>query len=303
VENAWDYPRPPAAERCPRLANALQAMAAELASARRECRERERQVGQLRASHDALAVELAESRARLVNAADAERRRLERDLHDGVQQDLIAIRLRLDEAVEAIEADRAHAEQMLMTVGAQLGAAVDSLRSLARGIYPALLRDRGVADALRSAALRLPIPVTVEHVTDRWSERVEVAVYFCCLEALQNVTKHAGAGVTARVSFWHKRGSLHFGVQDDGSGFELRDIPLGSGLTNMRDRIAAVGGTLAIASRAGHGTTVRGRVPVAPEAPPLEQDRGAGCAAVGRQRDENAGMKALVERESRAAIR
>ena len=281
METVWDYPRPSAVNPGPRLANALQAMAAELASARRECRESERQVGQLRASRDALAAELAESRARLVDMSDAERRRLERDLHDGIQQDLIAIRLRLDDAVEALKADPAHAEQMLITVGTQLDDALGSLRSLARGIYPALLQDRGVAEALRSAALRLPIPIrVVDPGADRWSERVEIAVYFCCLEALQNVTKHAGAGVTVSVRLWQEKGSGHFQVQDDGSGFDLRDTPPGSGLTNMRERIAAIGGTLAIASRAGHGTTVRGRVPFAPHAPAIEQDSApAGCAA------------------------
>jgi signal transduction histidine kinase len=263
MESVWDYPRPPATERRSRLAIAQQAMAAELASARREYTESQRLVAQLRASRDALAVELAESRARLVDTTDAERRRLERDLHDGIQHDLLGIRLKLDDAVAMIKAHPARAEHMLITLGAKLDDALESLRSLARGIYPALLGYRGVAEALRSAALRLPIPVTVvDRGAGRWSEQVEIAVYFCCLEALQNVTKHAGAGVTARVRLWHENGSVHFQVRDDGSGFELRDTHPGNGLTNMRDRIAAIGGTLAITSRAGQGTTVRGRVPV-----------------------------------------
>jgi signal transduction histidine kinase len=268
-----------------RLARALQAMSAELARVRRECRESEHRVAQLLASRDALAAELAESRTRLVDTADAERRRLERDIHDGVQQDLTAIRLRLEDAVEAIKADPADGEQMLMSIGAHVDHAIGSLRSLARGIYPALLQDRGVPEALRSAALRLPIPVSVvDRGVGRYLERVEVALYFCCLEALQNVTKHAGAGVTAHVCLSHEKGSLHFRVQDDGSGFEFSRSPAGSGLTNMRDRIAAVGGTLAIASRAGQGTTVSGRVPVAPEAPAVARELGFRALRVDRAR-------------------
>lgn len=251
-----------------RLAGALQAMSAEMVRLRRECRESQQRVAQLRANHDALAVELAASRTRLVDIADAERRRLERDIHDGVQQDLIAIRLKLEDAVEAIRADRADGEKMLTSIGAQVDRTIGSLRSLARGIYPALLQDRGVPEALRSAALRLPIPVSVvERGVGRYHERVEVALYFCCLEALQNVTKHAGAGVSANVVLSQEKDSLHFRVQDDGSGFELGRSPAGSGLTNMRDRIAAVGGMLAIASGAGQGTTVSGSVPVAAEPP------------------------------------
>ena len=266
MENVWDYPRPRAVEPDARLANALQAMAGELASARRECRERERQLRLLRSSRDALRAELTESRTRLVDTAYAERRRLECDLHDGIQQDLIAIRLRLDDAVDAIKADPAQAEQMLIALGAQLDDALGSLRSLARGIYPALLQDRGVAEALRSAVRRLPIPISViDCDAGRWPERVEIAVYFCCLEALQNVTKHAGAGVSARLRLWQEQDSVHFHVQDNGSGFELMDTASRSGLANMRDRIAAVGGTLAITSRPGQGTTVRGRVPIAPK--------------------------------------
>jgi signal transduction histidine kinase len=106
----------------------------------------------------------------------------------------------------------------------------------------------------------------VDRGVARCAERIEVAVYFCCLEALQNVAKHAGPGVSANVRFWQKNGSLHFRVHDDGGGFEVGATLPGSGLTNMRDRIATVGGTLAITSRAGHGTTLVGRVPVAPEA-------------------------------------
>ena len=251
-----------------RLARALLAMSAELARARRECHESERRAAQLRASRDALAVELAETRARVFDAADAERRRLERDIHDGLQQDLTAIRLRLERAIEVIRADPPNGQQMLIPVGADVDHAIGSLRSLARGIYPALLRDRGVPEALRSAALRLPIPVSiVDRDVGRYLERVEVAIYFCCLEALQNVTKHAGDGVTAKVCLSYEKGSLRFRVQDDGNGFEPGRNHAGSGLANMRDRIAAVGGTLAFTSRPGQGTTVSGRVPVAAEAP------------------------------------
>lgn len=208
--------------------------------------------------------DLAASRTRLVEAAHAERQRIERDLHDGVQQDLVGLRIKLDMALDALRADPTRAERVIVSMGRQMDDALDALRSVARGIYPPLLGQRGVAEALRSAARRSPLPVSV--IADglgRYPEDIEVAVYFSCLEALQNVSKHAGAGASARVRLREQAGVLCFTVSDGGAGFDPAAVEDPHGLLNMRDRLEAVGGTLSVSSRCGRGTTVRGEVPVA----------------------------------------
>jgi signal transduction histidine kinase len=206
----------------------------------------------------------AESRARLVEAALAERRRLERDLHDGVQQDLVGIRIKLDLVASAVRADRAEAEQLLRALGEQLDDALRNLRAFAHGIYPVVLRERGLPDALRSAALNVAAPVSVRAFdVGRHAEAIEVAVYFCCLEALQNATKHAGPEVPVTIKLSERRGSLRFEVRDIGCGFDLSSSAGGNGLLNMRDRIEAIGGRLVIGSVPGLGTSVKGSVPVA----------------------------------------
>jgi signal transduction histidine kinase len=219
---------------------------------------------QLQADLVASTRELAASRVRLMKTADAERRRLERDLHDGVQQQLLGLRIKLDLAADAIRTEPAEGQRMLASVGRQIDDVLASLRSLARGIYPTVLTERGLADAIRSAARNSPQPVTVRATgLRRYPQDVEVAVYFCCLEALQNVAKHSGAGVPATVRLWEADATVGFEVRDGGGGFDGRTIKRGSGLTNMRDRLEAVGGSLTVTSAPGAGTVVAGRVAVA----------------------------------------
>jgi signal transduction histidine kinase len=212
----------------------------------------------------AAARDLVASRGRLVDMAHAERRRLERDLHDGVQQHLVGIRIKLDLAAETIKEDPTQGEQVLASVGRQLDDVLQEVRSLARGIYPSLLSERGVVEALRAAGRSAPTPVSV-HASSvgRYAEEIEVAVYFCCLEALQNVIKHAGPDAGARIGLAEEGPLLRFHITDSGVGFNSDGTAHGAGLTNMRDRIEAVDGRLEVISREGHGTTVRGVVPVA----------------------------------------
>jgi signal transduction histidine kinase len=209
---------------------------------------------------------LAASRMRLVEAADMERQRIERDIHDGVQQQLVALRIKLELAADTLNDQPARAQEMIATIGRQMDDVLDGLRSLARGIYPSILPQRGLADALRSAAQRAPVPVLVRaQGLERYAEEVEAAVYFCCLEAMQNVAKHAGPGAEAAVRLREDGRRLEFEVTDTGIGFDPRSAQPGSGLVNMKDRIEAIGGRLTIRSRRGDGTSICG---VAPAAPP-----------------------------------
>jgi signal transduction histidine kinase len=206
---------------------------------------------------------LAASRARIIEAAHSERRRLERDLHDGVQQMLVGLRIRLDLAAEAIARDPRLATRELATIGDEMDQLLETVRSLARGIYPAILHDLGLGEALKSAARRSPARTSVSIETPRrYPEDVEVAIYFCCVEALQNVVKHAGAQASAAVRVWEDDQGLSFEVRDSGCGFDPDRVPLGSGVLNMRDRLEALGGRLAVSSRPGGGTTVHGSIPL-----------------------------------------
>ncbi len=216
--------------------------------------------------------ELQASRARLVAAATAERRRIERDLHDGAQQHLVALAVGLRLLRDGIPADSPDIE-LLDELDRGARDAVAALRDLAHGIYPPLLRDAGLAAALRAVATRTPLDVTVtSDGPDRAVEAVEAAVYFCCLEALQNVAKHAAhAHVTIRLAA--RDGELRFTVADDGPGFDLTDVVRGAGLQNMADRLGAVGGTLAIRSVRGQGTEVDGKAPMAGTGAPSADPR------------------------------
>jgi signal transduction histidine kinase len=205
--------------------------------------------------------DVAASRKRLVGAADQARQKIERDLHDGAQQQLVALRVKLELAREALEADPDEAATMVAGLGSEVEEIIEEVRSLARGIYPALLASDGLGEALRSAARRLPVPVRIDaDGIGRLPSETESAVYFCCLEAMQNVTKHA-TGVGQVTIALRAEDGLRFEVVDDGCGFAGTD-PGGSGLTGMRDRLAAVGGELWVESAPGEGTRVRGKVPL-----------------------------------------
>ncbi len=206
--------------------------------------------------------ELQASRQRIVAAQDAERRRLERNIHDGAQQQLVALSVKLRLARQLSGRDHDRAEQMLSEVEQETIDALETLRDLARGIYPPLLADQGLPAALTAQARKVPLQVDVEpNGVGRYPQEVEAAVYFCCLEALQNMSKYAKAS-RAVVRLSAADGELRFQVQDDGVGFDPDRTPRGSGLQNMADRLAALEGTLEVSSRPGEGTTVAGSVPV-----------------------------------------
>ena len=173
--------------------------------------------------------ELKDSRARIMSSADRERQRIERDLHDGAQQSLVALRIRLELAGELLRESPARAEQVLGELGTEVDAALEQVRSLARGVYPSLLADRGLREALRAAALRNPVRTTVDmDGIGRYRPEVEAAVYFCCLEAIQNAMKHAGGVETISISL-AEDGDLRFEVRDDGAGFTEDDVHVGRG--------------------------------------------------------------------------
>jgi len=210
------------------------------------------------------AAELQASRLRIVATADAERRRIERNLHDGAQQHLVALAVKMRLARQFVDKDLDKARAMLDQLGDDLGAAIDELRALAHGIYPPLLMDRGLGDALSAAGRRAALPTAV-HASGlgRYGQEIEAAVYFCCLEAMQNAGKHAGDGASITVTLREEEGALLFEVADDGAGFDLAARPsTGAGFTNMGDRVGAIGGSLDVESAVGHGTRVYGRVPV-----------------------------------------
>ena len=209
--------------------------------------------------------DLRASRQRLVAAQDEARRQLERNLHDGAQQELVSLKVRLSLAQKMAEQGKPVAE-LLQQLGMHTGEAIDNLRDLARGIYPPLLAAEGLPAALRAQARKTPLPVTIDDEgVGRYHQDVEAAVYFCCLEALQNITKYASA-TEARISLVQDDGTLRFTVSDDGQGFDGDGTARGSGLTNMADRIDALDGTLNVTSVPGSGTTLSGVIPAVPGA-------------------------------------
>lgn len=221
-----------------------------------------RDKAQLEARLAATTADLVASRIRLVEAADAERQRIERDLHDSVQQQLVGIRIKLELAAEEVRREPASGGRMIDLIGRQMDEVLETLRSLARGIYPAVLQERGVGEALKSAGRRSPAPVSVRvDRIGRQRDDVEIAVYFCCLEAMQNVAKHAGPDAQAIIRLWREAERLCFEVNDSGVGFDPDQVPCPNGLINMHDRIEAVGGTLTVSSHEGQGAVVRGWVP------------------------------------------
>ena len=207
--------------------------------------------------------ELRASRQRLVSAHDDERRRLERDLHDGAQQQLAAIKIYARMAKDVVEeAGLANATDLLEQIRTFTDEALQALREVAHGIYPPLLASDGLGAALTARTERTPFQVTVDATNiGRYPADVEAAVYFCCLEALQNVAKYAGASAVA-VTLAEIDGELTFTVADDGDGFDVRTARRGAGMQNMTDRLDALGGALVISSTPGHGSAVGGRIPI-----------------------------------------
>jgi signal transduction histidine kinase len=221
-------------------------------------RENQKLAAQVASSLD----EVRESRTRILASGDRERRRIERDLHDGAQQRLVALGIQLQLAEDLIKRDPERGFEKLHALGGEVGRTLEEIQALARGVYPSLLGDRGLTEALRAAALRLPMTATVgPDGLGRYPADVENAVYFCCLEAMQNASKHAGAGAVITIALGESDG-LVFEVRDDGVGFDRSVVAAGAGLTNMQDRLAALGGEIAVRSAPGAGTVVSGRIPL-----------------------------------------
>jgi signal transduction histidine kinase len=223
---------------------------------------------ELEGRHEELAAradELQASRGRLIATQDAERRRLERDIHDGAQQHLVAltVNLRLAQTIGARSPDRANDVLARQVEPARV--AIETLTSLSRGIYPSVLSDDGLEPALRSAVGSSAIPVVIKaEDLGRLPASVEAALYFCCMEAVQNAAKHSGAG-TVTVRLGGDRRQWRLVVVDDGTGFDLAQVRAhggGAGLLNMRDRLDAVGGTVSLGSGSGECTTVTAVVPM-----------------------------------------
>lgn len=226
-----------------------------------------RLTGELRAHID----ELRASRQRIVTAHDDARRALERDIHDGAQQQLLALRLTIGLATTLAQRDGVTATSEVLALAAQQADdAIRRLRDLARGLYPPVLAEQGLAAALRAHARDVPLQVSVEvDGSCRHDRSIEVAVYLCCLEAMHNASRHAEAS-TVRVELSDRQGALTFTVADDGIGFDPADAGGGTGLTNMRDRVEALGGQLEFRATPGGGATVRGWIPDAPAEPARE---------------------------------
>jgi signal transduction histidine kinase len=208
--------------------------------------------------------ELQASRLRIVTAADTSRRAIERNLHDGAQQHLVALAVKLGIASQVADTgDVDSIRAVLADLRADVQTTIAELRELAHGIYPPLLRERGLAEALGAAASRSSLACAVDvDLPRRYPEEVETAAYFCCLEALQNAGKHAGPTATVTVVVRGDDDALTCTLSDDGVGFDTSQTTPGQGLQNMQDRLGAIGGELCIESAPGRGTTVRATISV-----------------------------------------
>ena len=206
--------------------------------------------------------DLRESRRRIVSAQDERARALERNIHDGAQQQLVALSVQLRLAEGMVDRDPAKARGLLADLQARTVETLEDLRDLARGIYPPLLADKGLPAALEAQARKSSLPVIVQpDGVGRYGPDVESAVYFCCLEALNNVAKYAEAS-TVEIHLAHANGELRFDVIDDGHGFDPSAPDHGSGLQGMADRLDAIGGSIEVDSAPGQGTRVVGRLPI-----------------------------------------
>jgi signal transduction histidine kinase len=197
---------------------------------------------------------LHESRARAALAGEAERRRFGRDLHDGAQQRLLAIRLRLGEL--------GRDDAVVSELDAELALALQELRALAQGLYPPVLARHGVGAALRAVTRSSGRVAVRDDGLGRHAPACESAIYFCCLEAVQNAIKHAGDGLPVTVTLGTADGFAAFSIADEGAGFDASASTEGAGLSDLRERVAALGGELELATAPGRGTQVRGRVPL-----------------------------------------
>ena len=226
-----------------------------------ERKAQEAEVHRLNAELHARLEELAASRARIVTAGDVQRRRLERNLHDGAQQRLITLSLFLRSALAKFDSDPAAARVALTDANDELALAHDELRELARGLHPAVLSDRGLRAAVETLTGRMPVPVEADIPDERLPEAVEAAAYYLIAEALTNVTKYAHA-TTVRVQVATSDASVVVEVSDDGIGGT--DPAAGSGLRGLADRVEALGGSLEMVSPAGSGTSLRAEIPGRP---------------------------------------
>jgi signal transduction histidine kinase len=210
--------------------------------------------------------DLRASRRRLVTAQDEERRRLERNIHDGAQQQLVALTIKARLAEQMVDRDPAEARNIVAQIGTETTDALETLRDLARGIYPPLLADKGLVAALEAQARKAAVPVAIEaDGVGRFDRDVEAGVYFCVLEALNNVAKYAAAS-HVDVQLRQQDGRFVFEVRDNGTGFDTGSTSYGTGVQGMTDRLAALGGVLAIRSSPAQGTTVTGSVPLGAQA-------------------------------------
>ncbi len=216
-------------------------------------RERE----ELREANIGLVDDLQASRARIVAASDEARRQVERDLHDGAQQNLVLLNLKLGLVERQLDRDPVAAARLVADSRADLNRALSEIRDLAHGIYPQALTSDGIAAALEDAGSSARLKADN---LGRYTPEIEAAVYFCCLEALQNASKYAGEGANVEVRLSEARGDLQFDVTDDGPGFDPAAVNGSTGLQNMSDRMGALGGTVEVSSTPGWGTTVRGTV-------------------------------------------
>jgi len=207
------------------------------------------------------AEQLRASRERIVAARDSERRRLEMDIHDGAQQNLVALAVKISLTKAFVSRDPAKAKALLGEVKDEAHRALEKLRNLSHGIYPPVLTREGLVAALQSEAIGSAAPTVIDAGDlPRYSSEIEAAAYFCCLESLQNIVKYAKAS-QVKIKLRNDGGNLVFLVIDDGVGFDPAATHAGTGLQNMRDRVTTLGGDVFITSVPGGGTTVRGRIP------------------------------------------
>jgi signal transduction histidine kinase len=206
--------------------------------------------------------DLRASRVRLVAAQDEERRKIERNIHDGAQQQLVALQIKQRLAEQLTDREPTKVKELLRELQAETAQALEDLRNLARGIYPPLLADQGLVAALEARSRQAPMSVTVHSDSvGRYPSEIEATVYFCVLEALQNAAKYAAASAVG-IELGVREAILRFEVEDDGRGFDAEHAPRGAGLQNMADRLDAIGGAFEFRSVPGAGTTVSGRIPL-----------------------------------------